>query len=91
MEAPRLPRQRKVSCKLDEGESQPAYRDVKHYFQISKYYPILDIMIGQIQERFNKNDMEIIQSIETVLLADNFSSVSQTICDRILENLPCTH
>ena len=81
LEAPQLPRQRKVLCKLDGGESQPAYGDVNHYFQISKYYPILDIMIGQIQE----NDMEIIPSIETLLLADNSSSVSQTIFEQVVQ------
>ena len=83
LEGPKLPRQRRVPSRLGGGEAQPACRDVKHYFKINSYYPVLDVMIGQIQERFSENDMEIIQHIETILLADNVSTVSLQVFEQV--------
>jgi len=77
-EAPHLPQQRRVPLRLGRGETQPTYRNVEHYHQVTNFYPILDTVIGQIQERFSENVIGVIQNIEKVLLADS-EGVSQVI------------
>jgi len=57
---------------------QPAYMNVEHYYQLTSYYPLLDIIIGQLQERFSENDMDILQNVEKVLLADT-NGISQEV------------
>ena len=83
LEAPHLPRQRRVPSRLGGGEVQPVYRNVEHYYQVTSFYPLLDVIISQLKERFSENDMMIVQNTETVLLADNISSVSQTALEQI--------
>ena len=57
---------------------QPAYTNVEHYYQLTSYYPLLDTIIGQLQERFSENDMEILRNVEKVLLADT-TGVSEDV------------
>ncbi len=85
LEPPHLPRQRRVPSRLGGGEIQPVYRNVEHYYQVASFYPLLDVIISQLKERFSENDMMIVQNIETVLLADNISSVSQTALEQVSE------
>ena len=85
LEPPHLPRQRRVPSRLGGGEIQPVYRNVEHYYQVVSFYPLLDVIISQLKERFSENDMMIVQNIETVLLADNISSVSQTALEQVSE------
>ena len=73
LEPPQLPRQRRVPSRLGGGEIQPVYRNVEHYYQVTSFYPLLDVTISQLKERFSENDMMIIQNIETLLLADDIS------------------
>lgn len=83
LEAPHLPRQRRVPSRLGGGEAQPVYRNVEHFHQVTSFYPLLDVIINQLKERFSENDMEIIQNVEAVLLADNITSVSQTALEQV--------
>lgn len=85
LDDPQLPRQRRVPSRLDGGEMQPTYRDVKYYFQVNNFYPILDTTVGQIQKRFNENDLEIVQNTETVLLANNLSSISPAVFEQVAQ------
>ena len=85
LEPPHLPRQRRVPSRLGGGEIQPVYRNVEHYYQVTSFNPLLDVTISQLQERFSENDMMIVQNIETVLLADDISSVSQTALEQVSE------
>ena len=82
LDAPQLPQQRRVPLRLGGGEMQPTYRSVEHYYQLTSYYPILDTIIGQLQERFSENDMGIVQNVEKVLLADT-KGVSQDILEDV--------
>jgi len=83
LEAPQLPRPRRIPLKLG-GEIQPVYRSVEHYYKLTSYFPLLDTIISQLQERFSENDMDIIQNIETVLLADT-RGVSQEILEDVAQ------
>ena len=72
-----------MPLRLGGGEAQPVYRNVEHYYQVTSFYPLLDVIISQLEERFSENDMMIVQNMETVLLADNISSVSQTALEQV--------
>lgn len=50
LEAPNLPRQRRVPSRLGGGEAQPVYRNVEHYYQVTSFYPLLDVIVGQLKE-----------------------------------------
>ena len=69
LEDSQLPRQRRVPSRLGGSEAQPVYRTVEHCYQVTSFYPLLDVIISQLEERFSENDMMIVQNIETVLLA----------------------
>ena len=84
LEAPHLPRQRRVPSRVGGGEAQPVYRNVEHYYQVTSFYPLLDVIVSQLKERFSENDMAIVQNVETLLLADNISSVSQAALEQVL-------
>lgn len=83
LEDPHLPRQRRVPSRLGGGEIQPVYRNVEHYYQVTSFYPLLDVIISQLEERFTENDMIIVQNMEAVLLADSISSVSQAALEQV--------
>ena len=50
LEAPNLPRQRRVPSRLGGGEAQPVYRNVEYYYQVTSFYPLLDVIVGQLKE-----------------------------------------
>ena len=50
---------------------------------MTSFYPLLDVIVGQLKERFGENDMAIVQNVETVLLADSISNVSQTALEQV--------
>ena len=64
-------------------KEKPVYRNVEHYYQVTSFYPLLDVIVGQLKERFSENDMAIVQNVETVLLADSISNVSQTALEQV--------
>ena len=74
LEGPELPRRRKVPARLGGGSAQPSYEDVHHYYMVASFYPLLDVITGRFEERFSENDLEIIQSLEKLLLADSLTS-----------------
>ena len=82
LDAPQLPRQRRIPLKLGGGETQPTYRNVEQYYQLTSYYPLLDTIIGQLQESFSENDIDTVQNVEKLLLADS-RGVSQAILEHI--------
>ena len=45
LEALNLPRQRRVPSRLGGGEAQPVYRNVEHYYQVTSFYPLLDVIV----------------------------------------------
>ena len=83
LEAPHLSRQRRVPSRLRGSEAQPVYGNVKPFYQVTSFYPLLDVIINQLKEQFSENDMEIIQNVEAVLLADNITSVSKTALEQV--------
>ena len=43
-----MPRQRRVPSRLGGGEAQPVYRNVEHFYQVTSFYPLLDVIINQL-------------------------------------------
>ena len=83
LEAPRLPRLRRVPSRLGGGEVQPIYRNVEHYYQVTSFYPLLDVIINQLEVRFSENDMMIVECTEALLSANNISCVSQAALEQV--------
>ena len=80
---PHLPRLRRVPSRLGGGEVQPTYRNVEHYYQVTSFYPLLDVIISQLEERFSENDMMIVECIEALLSANSISCVSQAALEQV--------
>ena len=64
---PCMPRQRKVLTQVGGGDASPSYRNARHYYQISCFYPLLDVLHQQIEDRFQENDMQIMRDVEVIL------------------------
>lgn len=65
---PKLPRKRKVPCRLDEG-SAPAHfpTDCKSHYRQS-YFEALDLAISAIEDRFDQPHFRIYRHLEDILL-----------------------
>ena len=46
-----MPRQRKVLTRVGGGDASPSYRNARHYYQISYFYSLLDVLHQQIAFR----------------------------------------
>lgn len=79
---PKLPRNRKISYKkLGGGHVFPEFHDEKSYYRISIYFPVLDIVMKEIKDRFNENDLSILNSLMETLTNESPSQSSiQEVC-----------
>lgn len=69
---PVLPRRRKVPARLEGGSIGATYTDVKHFYLVTFFYPIIDVISARMEERFHENDLAI---MEKLLTAENFASI----------------
>jgi len=49
------------------------FHDEKSYHQISIYFPVLDIVMKEIKDRFNENDLSILNSLIETLTNESLS------------------
>lgn len=79
---PKFPRNRKISHKkLGGGHVFPEFHDEKSYYRISIYFPVLDIVMKEINDRFNENDLSILNSLmETLTYESPSQSSIQEVC-----------
>lgn len=79
---PKLPRNRKISNnKLGVGYIFPEFHHEKSYYRISIYFPVLDIVMKDIKDRFNENDLSILNSLMETLINESPSQSSiQEVC-----------
>ena len=50
-----LPRRRRVQQRLVDGdEGVVAFTDIDEYYKVMVYYPAIDSLIGEIEQRFEK-------------------------------------
>ena len=64
----KLPRTCKTPAKLGGENTTPVYADAKEHYLVEVYYAILDIMIIQIEKRFDESDLHLFRAIETAVL-----------------------
>lgn len=80
---PKLPRNRKIpNKKLGGGDVFPEFHDEKSYYRISIYFPILDIVMKEIKDRFDENDLTILNSLLDILTKESPNqSLIQELCE----------
>jgi len=89
---PKLPRKRKVfNKKLGGGHVFPEFHDEKSYYLISIYFPVLDIVMKEIKDRFDENDLSILNSLMEILTNEKlaftvvrFDNYSFELCNDIV-------
>ena len=62
-----LPRQRRAPRRYDEG-AQPHHFDSPKARYRHAYYEVLDLAIGEIERRFDHNDLKTVKQIEVLLV-----------------------
>ena len=67
-EEPRLPRYRFRPTRLDDGAAPHRFASPEAYHR-QIYFQLLDLLVGELDRRFNQKLLEIPKSIERVLLA----------------------
>lgn len=45
--------------------------NLKDYYRIEIYYPVLDIIIREMQQRFHANQLDIINGLKEIIVNDN--------------------
>lgn len=64
---PTLPRQRKVSRRIDHGSIDHTFLSTEEYFR-QQYFEALDITICQLDQRFDQKDLKVLEEIEKLLI-----------------------
>ena len=80
---PVLPRRRNVPTRLGGGSTDPTYIDVKHYYRVTSFYPIIDVITSRMGERFNENDLSILGDMENILTSNKLSAISDDIITNV--------
>ncbi|CAI6375694.1 unnamed protein product [Macrosiphum euphorbiae] len=81
LDTPKIPRMSKVPNRHGGGAKQAVYQDVQHYFKINFFFPLLDLLINDISNRFSENDLDILQALYDVLCEENPSNdVIKRVC-----------
>ena len=62
-----LPRYRRAPKCLDGGASPAQFGTVKEYYR-QQYYELLDLLIGELDSRFDQPTVGILEKVETLLL-----------------------
>ena len=68
VDEPRLPRQRKLPRRYNDGLSDGDFHDTPASFYKQKYFEALDLMINCIEQRFDQPGYRIFQSMELLLI-----------------------
>jgi len=63
-----------VPNKHGEGNKQPVYTDVQHFFKINFYLPLLYLLTNDISMRLSENDLDILQALYEVICEENPSN-----------------
>ena len=62
-----MPRQRKVSRRIDHGSNDHTFLSTEEYFR-QQYFEALDILICQLDQRFDQKDLKVLEEIEKLLI-----------------------
>ncbi|XP_060865885.1 zinc finger MYM-type protein 1-like [Metopolophium dirhodum] len=70
--SPKMPRKRSLPVKkIGGGSIHPEFTDDKDFYRIEMYYLILDAITQAIKDKFNENDLKILNSINNILVNEN--------------------
>jgi len=78
---PTIPRQRKLPKRLGDGANPDVCLTPKDRFR-HKYFETLELAVGEIERRFNQEDIGVINSLESFLI-DNANDNSTSMPDNL--------
>ena len=78
---PTIPHQRKLPKRLDDGANPHVYLTPKDRFR-HKYFETLELTVGEIERRFNQEDIGLINSLESFLI-DSANDNSTSMPDNL--------
>ena len=64
---PTLPRYRKRPRRIDDGSTPHRYKTPKERYR-HIYFEVLDVIKGEVERRFNQDDCEMVQKLESLLI-----------------------
>ena len=91
IDAPVLPRQRRLPARYSEGEQLPQYpTNVDEYFK-QIYFNAIDSIVSIIRERFNQDGFQKYVLLENLLLPawnkESYQNELQSVCDFYKDDL----
>ena len=86
---PVLPRQRKLPKRLDSSSSSHQFESAKDYYR-QKYFEVLDIVVNEIQRRFDQNDFCVASDMEQMVINaanGDVNTIPETVRDMYSKDL----
>lgn len=66
-ESPVLPRQRNLPSRYNDGAPNHQFQSPEEFFR-KQYFEVLDLLISELDRRFNQSTFDVLQEMETLLV-----------------------
>ena len=73
---PKLPRQRKIPKQMDDSVDNYQHRTPRDYYR-QQYFEVLDILLGEIEQRLTQTSLSILGEMEEVLISASNGTLKQ--------------
>jgi hypothetical protein len=80
IDPPQMPRRRRPSRRVDHGGPAHEYPDCLTFYKVDTWYPLLDILIQQLKDRFCSDSFQQILHAENLLIQ---AANGQTFADEL--------
>lgn len=71
IEHPKIKRKKNIPLKLGGGETHPYSNQVKDNYRITIYYKVLDVIIQEMKNRFQENQMDVLNGLSEIIISEN--------------------
>jgi hypothetical protein len=82
-----MPRRRRSSRRIDDGGQAHENRDCLTIYKVDTWYPLLDILIQQLNDRFCSDSFQQVLNAERLLIK---AATGQTSADELESSQPST-
>jgi len=80
IDPPQMPRRRRPSRRIDDGGPAHEHRDCLTLYKVDTWYPLLDILIQQLNDRFCSDSFQQVLNAERLLIK---AATGQTFADEL--------
>ena len=85
--SPHLPRYRRAPARLDDGSAPHQFDSPRSYYR-SQYFQACDLLIGELEERFDQKELQPVLAMEELILkaanSEEFSDSLKSVEDSML-------